>query len=73
MRYNVLKDDCLQKEESLDNKIEALERKEEQVANKEKRIEETQDQIDSLYKQQLSELERISNLTTEDAKQMILN
>lgn len=62
----------LQKEESLDKKIEALERKEEQVANKEKRIEETQDQIDSIYKQQISELERISSLTMEDAKQLIL-
>ncbi|WP_027093576.1 ribonuclease Y [Cohnella thermotolerans] len=62
----------VQKEESLDRKLEALERKEEQVANKEKRIEETQDQIEKLYKQQISELERISNLTMEDAKQLIL-
>ncbi|GKU78702.1 ribonuclease Y [Paenibacillus sp. L3-i20] len=62
----------LQKEESLDKKLEALERKEETVANKEKRIEETQEQIDSIYKQQLSELERISSLTMEDAKSIIL-
>ncbi|ASS65645.1 MULTISPECIES: ribonuclease Y [Paenibacillus] len=61
----------LQKEESLDKKLEALERKEELVANKEKRIEETQDQIDSIYRQQQSELERISGLTTEDAKTII--
>ncbi|MFD2116757.1 ribonuclease Y [Paenibacillus yanchengensis] len=63
----------MQKEESLDKKLETLERKEETVANKEKRIEETQDQIDLIYKQQLSELERISNLTTEDAKAIILS
>src|SRR5690606_7043630 len=63
----------VQKEESLDKKLEALERKEETVASKEKRIEETQEQIDSLYKQQLSELERISNLTMEDARQKILS
>jgi len=62
----------LQKEESLDKKLDLLERKEETVASKEKRIEETQEQIDSLYKQQLSELERISNLTMEDARQIIL-
>lgn len=62
----------VQKEESLDRKLETLERKEEQVANKEKKIEETQDQIEKLYKQQISELERISNLTMEDAKQLIL-
>ena len=41
------------------------------VANKEKRIEETQEQIDSIYRQQQSELERISGLTTEDAKSII--
>lgn len=62
----------LQKEESLDKKIESLERKEEQVANKEKRIEETQTQINELYKSQVSELERISGLTMEEAKSIIL-
>lgn len=62
----------LQKEESLDKKLESLERKEEQVANKEKRIEETQSQIDQIYKDQVSELERISALTMEDAKNIIL-
>ncbi|WP_166237822.1 ribonuclease Y [Paenibacillus turpanensis] len=63
----------LQKEESLDKKMESLERKEEQITNKEKRIEETQAQIDSLYKQQVSELERISGLTTEEARKIILS
>lgn len=63
----------LQKEESLDKKLESLERKEEKVQNKEKRIEETQAQIDSIYKEQLTELERISSMTTEDARQMILS
>jgi ribonuclease Y len=62
----------LQKEESLDKKLDSLEKKEEQVANKEKRIEETQAQIDELYKAQVSELERISGMTMEDAKNIIL-
>ncbi|UJF35409.1 ribonuclease Y [Paenibacillus hexagrammi] len=62
----------LQKEESLDKKLESLERKEEQVANKEKRIEDTQGQIDQLYKTQVAELERISGLTMEEAKHIIL-
>ncbi|GLI07160.1 ribonuclease Y [Paenibacillus tyrfis] len=62
----------LQKEESLDKKLESLEKKEEQVANKEKRIEETQTQIDQIYKDQVAELERISALTMDDAKQIIL-
>ena len=63
----------LQKEETLDKKLDSLERKEEQLANKEKRVEETQQQIDALYRKQVEELERISGLTQEDAKQMILN
>jgi len=62
----------LQKEESLDKKLESYERKEEQVANKEKRIEETQAQIDQLYKAQVVELERISGVSMEDAKGIIL-
>ncbi|AHD05880.1 ribonuclease Y [Paenibacillus larvae subsp. larvae DSM 25430] len=62
----------LQKEESLDKKLESLERKEELVANKEKRIEETQTQIDELYKSQVTELERISGLTMDEAKHVIL-
>jgi len=62
----------LQKEESLDKKHESLERKEEQMANKEKRIDETQAQIDQLMKSQVAELERISGLTMEDAKNIIL-
>ncbi len=63
----------LQKEETLDKKLEQLERKEDQVANKEKRIEETQAQIDQLYRSQVTELERISGLTMDEAKNIILS
>jgi len=52
--------------------LDSIERKEEQIANKEKRIEETQAQIDLIYKNQVAELERISNLTMEEARQIIL-
>ncbi len=63
----------VQKEETLDKKLESLERKEEHVSNKEKQIEDTQAQVIRLQQQQVAELERISNLTQEEAKQMILN
>lgn len=63
----------LQKEETLDKKLESLERKEEQIANKEKRIDETQAQIDQLYRSQVAELERISGLTMDEAKHIILS
>ncbi|MEX1028931.1 MAG: ribonuclease Y [Paenibacillaceae bacterium] len=63
----------LQKEESLDKKIESLEHKEENLANKEKRVEETQENIEQIYKKQVLELERVSGLSTEEAKQIILS
>lgn len=63
----------LQKEESLDKKLESLERKEELVANKEKRVEETQSQVDQLLKEQVMELERISGLSSDEAKKIILS
>lgn len=62
----------LQKEESLDKKLETLERKEEQVASKEKHIDETQEKINQICQQQVTELERISNLTIGDARTIIL-
>ena len=72
MKFNGRSADCC-KRKSRWIKIESLERKEEQVANKEKRIEETQQQIDAIYKKQTTELERISNLTMEDARSIILS
>src|SRR5690606_37017454 len=62
-----------QKEESLDKKLDSLERKEERMANKEKQIEQTQHEIDLLYQKQVNELERISNLTIDEAKEIILS
>jgi len=53
--------------------LESLERKEEKLTNKEKRLDETQAQIDQLLQQQMRELERISGLTMEEAKQLILS
>ncbi|HEX7057883.1 MAG TPA: ribonuclease Y [Bacilli bacterium] len=62
----------LQKEESLDKKLESLERKEEKLTSKEKRIEEIQTQIEEALRKQTAELERISGLTSEEAKQILL-
>lgn len=63
----------IQKEETLDRKLEGLEKKEESLNHKQRHIEEKQSKVDELYSQQLAELERISNLTTEEAKQTILD
>ena len=63
----------LQKEETLDKKIESLERKEESLHQKEKNITETRARVEELLQEQVAELERISSLTTEEAKQIILD
>ncbi|TCS83024.1 ribonuclease Y [Tepidibacillus fermentans] len=62
----------LQKEETLDKKLESLERKEESLQQKEKNITETRARVEEILREQVAELERISNLTTEEAKQIIL-
>lgn len=62
----------LQKEETLDKKIEQLERKEDQLSEKERQIEMAEAKVEELRKAQLQELERISGLTTDQAKTIIL-
>lgn len=63
----------LQKEESLDKKADSLEKKEEALIIKEKELEEKESKINELYDQQLKELERLSGLTSEEAKELLLN
>lgn len=62
-----------QKEESLDRKAEALERKNELLSKKEDNIKKLHEKTNKLYSEQIAELERISGLTTEEAKQYLLN
>ena len=61
-----------QKEENLDRKLEALEAREEALNKKQKEIQKIQDEVEELQKQQLAELERISGLTKEQAKEQLL-
>jgi len=63
----------IQKEESLDRKSDSIEKKDEALLKKESQIKQTYEKVDSLYAEQLAELERISGLTTEDAKEFLLN
>ena len=63
----------VQKEENLDKKIDSFERKEEKLASKEARLNATQDKLDALCQKQLDELERLSGLTSEEAKQELLD
>ena len=61
-----------QKEATLDKKTEAFERKEEELSKKLQKANETVAQAEELKKQQQETLERISELTQEEAKQYLL-
>jgi len=60
------------KEENLDRKLEGLERRERQIQNRERQIEQLQQEAEQLRQQQRQELERISALSQEDARGIIL-
>ncbi len=61
-----------QKEESLDRKSESLERKEESLYGKLKEIEQAKVEIVTVLDKQRGELERLSGLTVDEAKALIL-
>ena len=61
-----------QKEEALDRKTDAIERKEQSLASKEESLRRRQEEVDRLGEQRLQELERISGLTSEQAKEHLL-
>jgi len=62
----------LQKEETYDRKLETLEQKEETLSKKGKEVQALQDKISELHKKQMEELERISGLSIEEAKEYLL-
>lgn len=63
----------LQKEESLDRKVESLERKEENLGHKEADIERLKEELIEVRDKQRHELERLSGLTSEEAKAILLH
>jgi len=61
-----------QKEATLDKKTDAFERKEEDLARKLQKVADTQAEADKIKQQQMETLEKISELTQEQAKAYIL-
>ena len=62
----------VQKEESLDRKVNVVEQKEEQIQHKMEKVEKIKLQVQEVEKKQVEELERIAALTSEEAKQYLL-
>ena len=63
----------LSKEETVEKKATTLERKEQSLASKEKNIETEKAQLQELQAKNLQELERISGLTSDQAKEQLLS
>jgi len=61
-----------QKEESLDRKYESIERKEENLQCQENKVEKLKSEVTALYEKQLAELEKLSNLSFEEARKLLL-
>ena len=67
-----LENRIMQREESLEHRNDALDRKEHQLSGLQSSLDKRKNEIDVLYAQQLSELERISVLTRDGAKEELL-
>ena len=63
----------IQREESIDKKSDILERKDTEINEKMDEVEKIKNQVQELYDNQKAELERISNMSCEEAKQLLLD
>jgi ribonuclease Y len=61
-----------QKEESLDRKLEGVEQRQKNAQRKEAELEEQRKQLEALQEERKHELERLSNLTANEAREMLL-
>ncbi len=61
-----------QKEENLDKKLASAEKKEADLSRKESELEKKRAEVDKLSEQRVQELERISGLTSDEAKEYLL-
>ena len=61
-----------QKEESLDRKIEALERRTDSLSEKETDLEKVRQELQELRNKKIEEIERVSNLSSQEAREILL-
>jgi len=61
-----------QREETLDRKLDSLDRRSQSLDDKEKELSGTRAELEELRKKQLEEIERISGLTTQEARGVLL-
>lgn len=62
----------IQKEEAVDRKAEAIEKKEEALVEKVEELDKLKEEVAALQQKEIQELEKISGLTSEEAKEYLL-
>ena len=62
----------LQKEENLDRKGEDLNRREREMANQQKGLDDIKSQLEESYRQQERELQRVANMTRQEAQGILM-
>lgn len=73
MELQRLENRLLQKEAHLDHKLEEVEMRERQMTNQEKELDKTREELAELKEKEVAELESISQLSRDDAKQLLLD
>lgn len=63
----------VQKEETLDRKMEGIEKKEEILGRKDAEVEKLKVDLSAIYSRQVAELEKVSGMTSEEARQILLS
>lgn len=63
----------IQKEETLERKVESLERKEEDIQKEEREVLRIKEETEKLKEQQLLELEKVANMTFDEARNLLLS
>ena len=66
-------DRLIKKEDNLEGKAEDLEATEQELENRKEEIKSKEDEIEELHNKQVEKLEEIAGLTTEEAKELLLN
>ena len=61
-----------QKEETLERKIDAFEQRERKFAARERSLEQTREELEAIKRKQIMELERVAQLTEEQARELLL-
>src|SRR5690348_14824978 len=62
-----------QKEETLERKLDALEQRERRLTTRERSFEQSREEVEEIKRKQVTELERIAQLTEEQARELLLS